>query len=342
MSEPEIDHIPVPENEHPQVQLSSTSAGARLAAYRKERGWTVEQVASQLNLAVRQIIALEHDDYPSLPGMPIVRGFIRSYAKLLKIDPAPLLALVGGETVMVHEPLEPHKSLAAPFSETRLPSMADRPGLSSKWVVGGLLIVLLGVGIWAAQQSPDVNSLQKTASDQVKDGIAYLSGSEAGKPAEEKLAASAQPEAQQTANLTSAAPGAVAEALKEEAGKPAAEFVQPADQAKPAADIVKTPVQASAATVIPKTTSDAPVKPASTKDALVFNVREDSWIEVRRVGDKSILLSRIVKAGTSESVEVGEPVSVVVGNAAGVDANLRGEPVDMKSGGGNVARLSLK
>jgi cytoskeleton protein RodZ len=336
MSEPEINNIPVPENERAQDQVSIASAGARLAACRKEHGWTVEQVASQLNLAPRQIVALEHDDYPALPGMPIVRGFIRSYAKLLKIDSAPLLELVGGETVLAQEPLEPRKSLAAPFSETRLPSMADRPGLSSKWVVGSLLVILLGVGIWAAQQSPEVTSFQKSASDQVKDGIAYLSGSEANKPADGKAVVPVQQEAQQA---SAPAVPAVVEVPKEEPVKPAAEVTPPEEPAKPAADSGKA--AASAASAVPKA-ADGPAKTNNGKDVLVFNAREDSWIEVRRAGDKSVLLSRTVKAGTSESVEVAEPVSVVVGNASGVEASLRGEPVELKSGGGNVARLSLK
>lgn len=339
MSEPEITNIPVPRNEQPLEPISATSAGAKLAACRKERGWTVEQVASQLNLAPRQIVALEHDDYPALPGMPIVRGFIRSYAKLLKIDPAPLLALAGGETVMAHEPLEPHKSLAAPFSETRLPSMADRPGLSSKWVVGGLLIVLIGVGIWAAQKSPEVNSLQKSATDQVKGGIAYLSGSETGKPADEKATAPAQPEVQQAVNT----PPATVEMPKEETTQSvAADSMKPVEQDKPATDAGKSVVPASPATQAAPKVAESTSKATAGKDALTFNAREDSWIEVRRAGDKSVLLSRVVKAGTNESVEVTEPVSVVVGNAAGVDATLRGAPVELKSGGGNVARLSLK
>lgn len=339
MSEPEINNIPVPENEQPQERGSTLSAGAKLAACREERGWTVEQVASQLNLAPRQILALEHDDYPSLPGMPIVRGFIRSYAKLLKIDAAPLLGLVGGENMAVQEPLEPRKSLAAPFSETRLPSMSDRPGLSSKWVIGGLLVVLLGVGLWAAQQSADVSSLQKSAADQVKGGLAYLSGSETSKPADEKPASAAQPAASQERNAAAAA--APAEMPKvEEAAKPVAELATPPGEAKPAD--AKPAASSTPAVAAPAKSADSELKSNNSKDALVFNAREDSWIEVRRASDKTVLLSRVVKAGTSESVEVNEPVMVVVGNAAGVNASLRGTPVELKSGGGNVARLSLK
>ena len=339
MSEPEINNIPVPENQQQQERISTLSAGAKLAACREERGWTVEQVASQLNLAPRQILALEHDDYPSLPGMPIVRGFIRSYAKLLKIDAAPLLGLVGGEKLAAQESLEPRKSLAAPFSETRLPSMSDRPGLSSKWVIGGLLVVLLGVGLWAAQQSADVSSLQKSAADQVKGGLAYLSGSEASKPAEEKLAVPAQSAASQEQDTaTRAAP--VETPKVEEPANSVLEVVPSSGQPKPV-DAKSTAASATAGAVATKP-ADSESKANNSNDALIFNAHEDSWIEVRRASDKTVLLSRVVKAGSSESVEVNEPVTVVVGNAAGVNASLRGAPVELKSAGGNVARLSLK
>src|SRR6476661_11168917 len=71
--------------------------GMQLAMRRQQFNWTVEQVASQLNLAPRQIHAMETDNYDALPGMAVARGFIRSYAKLLKLDSAPLLAQIARE-----------------------------------------------------------------------------------------------------------------------------------------------------------------------------------------------------------------------------------------------------
>lgn len=70
------------------------SPGAKLASARNSLGWTVEQVASQLKLATRQILAIEADDYASLPEPAIVRGFVRAYAKLVKLDADTLVALI--------------------------------------------------------------------------------------------------------------------------------------------------------------------------------------------------------------------------------------------------------
>jgi cytoskeleton protein RodZ len=333
-----------------------TAPGAQLAAYREERGWTIEQVASQLNLAPRQIVAIESDDYASLPGMPIVRGFVRAYAKLLKIDATSLLAAIGGETAFAHQQIAPRKALSAPFSETRLPSMMDRPGFSSKWLLGLLIVVLLGVAFWATRQNGELEDLSKSASSQVKDGIAYLSES-SGPKAETKTDASA-PDAMPPAPEASthemiqenkSAQVAAASSPAEAATSASAQAVSPQAVPAPAAAAPTAPgipvaaPSASTKSVAAPVTQSKDTPPATPgKDALVFTVRQDSWIEVRRAGSNSVLLSRVVKAGSSETVDVTEPVSVVVGNAAGVDASLRGTPVEFNAASGNVARLNLK
>src|ERR1700736_2109394 len=79
------------EADRQQQEDAQPAPGAQLAAQRQALNWSIEQVANQLNLAPRQIQAIEADNYAALPGMASVRGFIRAYAKLLKIDAAPLL-----------------------------------------------------------------------------------------------------------------------------------------------------------------------------------------------------------------------------------------------------------
>ena len=68
------------------------SAGRMLVEARERLGLSVADVARQLRLSQRQIEALEADDYAKLPAKTFLRGFIRNYAKLLQIDPEPLLA----------------------------------------------------------------------------------------------------------------------------------------------------------------------------------------------------------------------------------------------------------
>jgi len=313
------------------------SPGVRLAAYREERGWTVEQVASQLNLAPRQIVALESDDYPSLPGMPIVRGFIRAYAKLLKVDAAPLLAGAGGETMLVHSSIAPMNSLATPFSETRLPTMVDRPGLSSKWVIGLLLVVLAAVALWAARRTGGFFSLPHTSHTTVSPVTpgssaapvpeAQTSPASTGQPAMKEEAPTASPVSPAPPSSSSASSPPSASAGMEE--KAAA--------AKPAVESAVSSDQTGKAVVAPNDAVSA------ADNALVLKAQQDTWVEVRQVQDNKVLLSRVMKPGESEQVSVEQPVSVVIGNAAGIDASLRGEPLDVKAHAKvNVARLTLK
>ncbi|MEB0032554.1 helix-turn-helix transcriptional regulator, partial [Undibacterium sp. RTI2.1] len=99
------------------------SAGAFLALMRQQKDFTVQQIADQLKLSARQIIALEADQFDALPKMVIVRGFIRSYAKLLKIDGEPILALLPKNLEPPVQSAYLRPALTTPFLESRLPLM---------------------------------------------------------------------------------------------------------------------------------------------------------------------------------------------------------------------------
>lgn len=80
----------------------------------------------------------------------------------------------------------------------------------------------------------------------------------------------------------------------------------------------------------------------TTGNQLSMIFRQDSWVDIRGA-DNSVLISRLVRAGSTESFELSQPVSITIGNLAGVDVTLRGEPVDLKAvSKTNVARLNLK
>jgi cytoskeleton protein RodZ len=67
------------------------SPGRLLAAARQARGMTVTEVALRLKFSPRQIEALEADRYDVLREPSMVRGMIRTYARLIGADPGPLL-----------------------------------------------------------------------------------------------------------------------------------------------------------------------------------------------------------------------------------------------------------
>lgn len=121
------------QHQHP----APDEVGRLLADTREALGLSVADVAAQLRLSSRQIEALEADDYERLPGKTFTRGFARNYARLLQLDPEPLLAALehalpqsgGGEIVPKTEDI--------PFSTGR-----DESGRRYLLLLGLLVLVI--------------------------------------------------------------------------------------------------------------------------------------------------------------------------------------------------------
>jgi cytoskeletal protein RodZ len=80
-----VSTIGVPDLTQP-VPDPAMSAGKILAEKRTAWGLSIQDVASNLNLGPETIEALEADNYENLPGSTFVKGYIRAYARLLKLD----------------------------------------------------------------------------------------------------------------------------------------------------------------------------------------------------------------------------------------------------------------
>jgi cytoskeleton protein RodZ len=77
--------------------VNPPSLGLLLQKAREARGLTINDVVQTLKFSQRQIEALEANDLAQLPGNMFARGVVRSYARFLKLDPEPLLALLATE-----------------------------------------------------------------------------------------------------------------------------------------------------------------------------------------------------------------------------------------------------
>ena len=113
--------------------------GAVLAAARVAQGVSLEEIARQLKLSVVQIRAIEADDYAKLPSAVFVRGFIRTYARTLKLDAAQLLL---------------PRIVAAEASDARMMQDAPRPSIEPSayrrvpQIVAGVAGVLLALAFY--------------------------------------------------------------------------------------------------------------------------------------------------------------------------------------------------
>lgn len=80
-----------PEQDDSAQEEPLTGPGEHLRRGREEQGISVAEIANELKLSESLIQALEADDASSLPAAAFVRGYLRSYARLLGLDAARLV-----------------------------------------------------------------------------------------------------------------------------------------------------------------------------------------------------------------------------------------------------------
>jgi len=73
------------------TESAVTGVGEELLRAREACGLEITDVAQQLKFAPRQLEALEQERFDLLPGATIARGMVRNYARLLNLDPEPLI-----------------------------------------------------------------------------------------------------------------------------------------------------------------------------------------------------------------------------------------------------------
>lgn len=317
--------------------------GAQLAARRAELNITVEQVASQLNLAPRQVHAIEQDNYAALPGMAIVRGFIRSYAKLVKIDPVPLLALIAAETTSAEEGMPLRRPLQAqPFIEGRIAGMHRR---RSPWVAIALgLIVLSLIGVAIADRAGLIAISPWKVSHQINSGVSALSRSVDASSASTSGGTSSTELPNNGGVLSGSSQGTPGSSTSGSAMAPG----DAAGTGSPSAPVApSSAASASAPANVPaaapeRLKADVATSGGTSREALTLQLAEDSWVQLKQP-DGNVILSQVFKAGSSESIPVTGPVVLTIGNAKGVKASFRGAQLDLpRQTTSNVARLDLK
>lgn len=117
----------------------SRAIGEALADRRRSLGLSVEDLAAQLKFMPRQIEALERGAFERLPGPAFVRGMIRTYARAVNLDAAPLLERL---TPVCTEPVD---SLAA-FVNQPVPITERSHGMN---LLYGALSVVIAIVIGA-------------------------------------------------------------------------------------------------------------------------------------------------------------------------------------------------
>lgn len=74
--------------------LKTQTVGDLLMKCRKKAGLELTEVAKQTFIKLKYLKAIENDDFLSLPNASYAKAYVNNYAKLLNVDPQPLLAIL--------------------------------------------------------------------------------------------------------------------------------------------------------------------------------------------------------------------------------------------------------
>jgi len=284
------------------TDAAASGVGAELARLREERGLALTDVAQQLKFAARQLEALEQERFEALPGGTFVRGMVRAYARLLKVDAEPLLGRLADRFAAPDS-----NSLAARYKQP-VP-FSDGARRSTFVYLGASLGVLVAVGAiayqWYREQEtrhpPSVAAAPKAAAPKAAAPAARPAPVAAPAPTETKTAEKPKT-AEKVAVVAKEKTLPVAEKSSEKSDK--------AEKALKEAALVQKPIPAGV-------------------HRIVFRCEEEAWLEVRDAAGRQ-LLSSLNPAGCERVVQGRGPFELVIGNASHVQVLHNDRLLDLR------------
>ncbi|MES1982120.1 MAG: RodZ domain-containing protein [Pseudomonadota bacterium] len=302
------------------------SVGSALREARVRQGLSVAEVSNRIKFAPRQIEALEADDFANLPEIAFVRGFVRSYARSLQLDPVSLLA------ALPRPPTQPGPSATAamaevPYSDNTLSSKSNLIWLTAALIIAVLLVIFVWL-LYGGSSNPAARSQLKVEALNLPE-VLPLSAVPDGTVSSSVAAVSTDSAISATLNA----------GLR---NRPPANNAAPAQVAASAASAPLPRAAPPAPATVASSVAPAANNAAGLANVIRLTFDEDSWVEIK---DKTgnTLLSQLSLRGSEQTLGGQAPFTVVIGHANGVHLYYKGQPVDLKPYTKvAVARLTLE
>jgi cytoskeleton protein RodZ len=320
------------------LQQPVANVGMALREAREAMGLSVHDIANRIKFAPRQVEALEANDFNNLPQTTFLRGFVRSYARVLQLDEVALIAAL---------PCEPAKQVVAkaPVVDVAFPTLLSLQRVNLLWLAGALGVALvLGLFVLLPKGEPTANPAEV-----VVEPVAL--------PAAD-AAASAVTETEEQSQTAEAVKIISSQKEQEPVVPPKKpEPVVPQKKPEPPVVLQKKPepvrVKESVEKPVPQPDAvSAPVavdKPAVSLEVLMrrplhFVFSEAMWVEVTDVRG-AVLLSKNVPRGSEKWIGGPNhaPYNISVSNPHKVKLYYKGNPVDLSAyPATEMARLQVK
>lgn len=319
--------------------------GGRLRAARRAMNVEVREVADALNLPTASIEAIERNDYAELPNIVFARGYVRAYAKLVELDPEPVVAAFQAAAKPTSEPqpsvtvnpIPEAQGLGLRLAQWR--SSMEHYARSNPQVFLGLLglgTIALILLLWLLFSGGD----ERTAdpSPAAAGSATSATGLEGPAPVSTAPPTTSLADSNQD-------PVAVAGAGQQPPPQATADAGLAAQDPVTAAGTVaaESPAQGSnlPSAALAEPVADQQIAISAGDDRLRFSFVADCWVEVRN-GSGGLLYGDLGKAGALLELTGSGPFRILLGYAPGVSLAYNGETVPLAPHTRNdVARLVL-
>lgn len=126
-------------DKHNEQNKPKQSPGALLRQAREASGQTPNAIGEALHLTVHYIKSLENDEYSKLPGLTFVKGYVRAYARYLKLDVDAVLRCYDDYVGTL--PTTSTYTTATNYSYSR-----KRNDQAIGWAIAATLVIVAGLG----------------------------------------------------------------------------------------------------------------------------------------------------------------------------------------------------
>ncbi|WP_215787392.1 cytoskeleton protein RodZ [Pantoea dispersa] len=324
------------------------STGERLRLAREQMGLTQQNVAERLCLKLSTVRDIEEDKSPADLASTFLRGYIRSYARLVHVPEDDLLPMMAKQAPVRAAKIEPMQS----FSLGKRRKKRDGWLMIFTWLVIFVVVGLTGAWWWQnhkASQADLVSMADQNGSssdnsqsiplgDNSTDSTTDSDTNAAGTPIDTGAGAVSTPD---NAGSTSSAPAATSSNTATSSDNAVVSPSQaPIDNAPP---VATSPAPANSVPAGSMPTGTAAVsQPAGDPNAVVMNFKADCWLEVTDATGKK-LFSGLQRSGGKLSLSGTAPYRLKIGAPGAVDVQYQNQPVDLSRfiRNNQVARLTL-
>ncbi len=336
------------EKESTQQDNTIDGPGSQLRKARERLGLDQSVVASQLHLNNSIIQALEWDDYENLPSAVFVKGYLRNYARLVKVDEDAVVS-----AFLDLNPVPEESSLPKSQPEDVAKELHGDPRLFRYITWAVVLILGVMVFFWWQGRIDEPETAMETQEGETELLPGFSDSPELTEEGSQNLippeAAGSSSEAEAPGSIQESSVASESEVVLSPAETTSYDSQPQPDQSVDVSDLsgsmpVEESVQASPAE--PESTSLAEPQmarePALASGSVLFEFVGNCWVDVRDAAGRARILG-VKSEGLRRILNLNAgPFKVVIGDINAVKVSVNGTPYNLRAHArGKVARFTL-